>query len=88
MPGESVHAYYLRDLGYLLRERAEEAARESRSIREQRAVPDRTNADAFAAGVAHGYYAVISLMLNQAESFGIPAADLALEGLDPERDLG
>jgi hypothetical protein len=51
-------------------------------------VPDRTNADAFAEGVAHGYYAVISLMLNQAESFGIGAADLALEGLDPERDLG
>ena len=51
-------------------------------------MPDRTNADAFAEGVAFGYYAVISVMLNQAESFGIPAEDFALEGLDPERDLG
>jgi hypothetical protein len=88
MPSERVHAYYLRDLGYLLRERAEEATRESRSIRKKRAAPDRTTADAFAEGLAQGYYEVISVMLNQAESFGIPPADLALEDLDPERDLG
>jgi len=32
-------------------------------------------------------YEVISLMQHQAEVFEIPLADLALEGLDPERDL-
>jgi hypothetical protein len=41
MQSERVHAYYLRDLGYLLRERAEEAARESRSIRARRAPHER-----------------------------------------------
>jgi hypothetical protein len=87
MPSERVHAYYLRDLGYLLRERAEEATRKARSIRKKRAVPDRTVEDAFAEGLAQGYYEVISVMHHQAEAFGIPLADLALEDLDPERDL-
>jgi hypothetical protein len=87
MASERVHAYYLRDLGYLLRERAEEATRKARSIRAGRPVPERTDADAFDEGVAHAYYEVLSLMHNQAEAFQIPLADLALEGLDPERDL-
>jgi hypothetical protein len=87
MPSERVHAYYLRDLGYLLRERAEEATRQARSIYEKRAVADRTVEDAFAEGLAQAYYEVISLMHNQAETFGIPLKDLALEDLDPERDL-
>jgi hypothetical protein len=50
-------------------------------------VPDRTVEDAFVEGRAQGYYEVISLMHHQAETFGIPLADLALEDLDPERDL-
>ena len=87
MASEHVHAYYLRDLGYLLRERAEEAARKARSIGAKRPVPERTVADAFDKGVAHAYYEVLSVMQNQAEAFEIPLADLALEGLDPERDL-
>ena len=52
-----------------------------------RPVPDRTVEDAFAEGLAQGYYEVISLMHLQAEAFGIPLTDLALEDLDPERDL-
>lgn len=87
MPSEQAHAYYLRDLGYLLRERAEEATRKARSIRKRRAVPDRTVEDAFAEGLAQGYYEVISLMHDQAETFGIPLADLAFGDLNPERDL-
>jgi hypothetical protein len=50
-------------------------------------VPDRTVEDAFAKGLAQGYYEVISVMHHQAGAFGIPLADLALEDLDPERDL-
>jgi hypothetical protein len=87
MPSEQVHAYYLRDLGYLLRERAEEAARESRSIRARRAPHERTVEDEFAVGRSQAYNEVISVMQNQAEAFGIPLADLALEDLDVYRDL-
>jgi len=81
------YANYLRDLGYLLRERAEEAARDSRSIRAKRRVEERTASDAFVEGLSQALYEVISLMQHQAEVFEIPLADLALEGLDPERDL-
>jgi hypothetical protein len=87
MASEQVHAYYLRDLGHLLRERAEEATRKARAIRANRQVPERTVADAFDEGVAHAYYEVLSVMQNQARGFELPLADLALEGLDPERDL-
>ena len=87
MPSERVHAYYLRDLGYWLRERAEEAARESRSIRARRAPHERTVDDEFTVGRSQAYNEVISHMLNEAEAFGIPLADLALEDLDEYRDL-
>ena len=76
-----------RDLGYLLRERAEEAARESRSIRARRAPHERTVEGEFTEGRSQAYNEVISLMQNQAEAFGIPLADLALEDLDVYRDL-
>ncbi len=33
------------------------------------------------------YYEVLSLMQQQAEAFQLPLEALALEGLDPERDL-
>jgi vacuolar-type H+-ATPase catalytic subunit A/Vma1 len=81
------HANYLRDLGGLLRQRAEETAREARAIRAKRRVEERTSEDAFAAGLNHAYYEVISLMQQQADAFGLALADLELEGLDPERDL-
>jgi hypothetical protein len=87
MPSERVHAYYLQDLGYLLRERAEEAVRESRSIRARRAPHERTVKDEFTEGRSQAYNEVTSLMQNQAEAFGIPLADLALEDLDDYRDL-
>ena len=76
------------DLGYLLRERAEEAARESRSIRARRAPHERTvEGDEFTEGRSQAYNEVISVMQNQAEAFGIPLVDLALEDLDVYRDL-
>jgi hypothetical protein len=74
---ESSHAYYLRDLGYFLREDAEQAARAAR----------RTDATEFEQGIRMAYYSVISLMQAQAETFDLPMADLAFEGLDPERDI-
>lgn len=38
-------------------------------------------------GVADGYSRVISLMLQQAESFDIPLSDLGLDKIDPDEDL-
>jgi len=73
----SVHQHYLRDLGYELRRQAEAVRAEAQ------AKPD----DGFLQGQAHAFYSVVSLMQQQATSFGIPPADLAFDGLDPERDL-
>ena len=33
------------------------------------------------------YLEIVSLMQQQAGAFGIPLSDLALDGVDPERDL-
>lgn len=77
MKPNTAHALYLRDLGYLLRERAEEAVSTAKKH------PN----DSFAAGRAAAFYEVVSLMLSQTIGFGIPADDLALAGVDPERDL-
>jgi hypothetical protein len=68
---------YLEDVGAELRTQAK-AAREY--ARENRA-------DQFAQGVAHGYYVVLSLLLQQADAFQIAPRSLKLDGLDPERDL-
>jgi hypothetical protein len=73
----SAHANYLRDLGYELRRQAEAANAEAR------AAPN----DAFLQGQAHALYSVMSLMQQQAGSFGLPLRDLALDGFDAERDL-
>jgi hypothetical protein len=77
MAAMSAHANYLRDLGYELRRQAEAARVEAR------AKPD----DAFAQGEEHALYSVVSLMQQQAQSFGLPLRDLALDGLDTDRDL-
>ena len=79
MTAENTHAYYLRDLGYLLREQAEDALREARKARE-------AGRD-FAEGQLHAYRRVLSLMQQQADAFELPYGDLMLEGIDPERDL-
>jgi hypothetical protein len=73
----SAHANYLRDLGDELRRQAQ-AARD-----EARAKPG----DAFAQGQAHAFYAVLSLMQQQAEGYALPLRDLALDGFDADRDL-
>ena len=73
----SAHANYLRDLGYELRRQAEAARAEARARPE----------DAFAQGQAHAFCSVLSLMQQQAQSFGLPLGELALDGLDAERDL-
>ena len=70
---------YLRDLGYLLRERAREAA-----LMKATANDDEKD---YAVGHLMAYYEVISLMRNQALSFQISPRDLVLEDLDPDEEL-
>lgn len=64
---------YLRDLGALVREQAEDA--EARS-------------DAFESGRAMAYYEVTSLMLSQAAAFGLRPEDVGLAGFEPTKLLG
>jgi hypothetical protein len=71
---DETHRHYLRDLGHLIREAAEESARVAAG-------------DAFEQGRRLAYYEVVSLMLSQAATFGLAAEDLAMAGLDPDRDL-
>ena len=73
------HAHYLRDLGHLLRDEAEKARAATNSAAAE-------NLD-FERGQLMAYVSVLSLMQQQAVSFGLPLSDLSLEGLDPERDL-
>ena len=70
-----IHGLYLRDLGWLLREQAEEAKREAASV---------DNDYDVTWGQSFAYYRVLCLMVNQAEAFGLPLTDLALDGVDPE----
>jgi hypothetical protein len=41
----------------------------------------------FAQGRAMAYYEVVSLMHQQATAFGLPFADVGLQGINPDRDL-
>lgn len=74
------HRHYLLDLGTLLRDHGLAAAKDKR---EAAAGEDA----AFHAGRAFAYYEVLSLMADQARAFGLPPADLGLEGLDPDAAL-
>jgi hypothetical protein len=76
-PVAETHATYLGDLGAELREQALAARKYARRNRD----------DGFAQSVAHGYYVVLSLMLQQGNAFQIPPETRKLDGLEPERDL-
>ncbi|MCB2218092.1 hypothetical protein [Desulfofustis glycolicus] len=67
---------YLIDLSFLLKEMAIEAKKAS----------DKEKTD-FSVGYLSGFHRVISLMQQQAESFGIPLDILGLDGIDPNLDL-
>ena len=73
----SAHANYLRDLGDELRRRGQAARDKARA----------NPGDAFAQGQAHAFYTVLSQMQHQAEGYALPLRDLALDGLDADRDL-
>jgi hypothetical protein len=75
-----LHKNYLFDLGYLLREEAQRAGQAFR-------VAKGTGDEAFQSGRVMAYYEVLSLVISQAQAFGVPSADLRLDGVDLEREL-
>jgi len=64
----------------LLKERALHALEQARKDRE-------AGGSEFHVGRSAAFYEVISLMLSQAENFGIPAEAVSLAGVDAERDF-
>ena len=68
---------YLFDLGTLIRDRAFEA----KTSRQESANED------YHIGRLMAYYEVISLMIHQAEVFGIELSEINLTEIDPGRDL-
>jgi hypothetical protein len=75
-----LHRNYLFDLGFLLREGTLEA---KQALHAAKGTAD----EAFQAGRLMAYYEVLSLVVGQARTFGLPPEDLRLEGFDPDRDL-
>lgn len=72
----SVEADYLLDLGVLLKEMALEA----------KARQAATDSD-FDTGYVAGFHRVVSLMQQQAESFGLSLEAIGLDGIDADVDL-
>ncbi len=78
---------FLFELGFTIREAAERATRDAERARRNAKGsddPDRS----FHGARALGYRFVVTLMQDQAEVFGIPLEEVALDGLDPDRDIG
>ncbi len=71
---------YLRDLGILIKEYAQEA-------REERAAHEGDEEEIYHAGEVVAYGRIISLMQQQAKIFGIAPEDLQLEDVNVEKDL-
>ena len=71
---------YLRDLGLILRQDWEESERALASASSEQ--------QQFEAGLNRAYRRVLTLMLQQAESFELPASAICLDGIDVGKDLG
>lgn len=83
MPDADTARYYLRDLGYELREMALEAKREFDAAKASTDAGERD----YRGGYLMGFHAVISLMQQQAVGFGIPLEELSLDAIDPDNNL-
>jgi hypothetical protein len=75
-----LHRHYIFDLGHLLRAEALSARQTCRAAKG-------TDDEAFQSGRVMAYHEVLSLLISQAQSFGVPIADLNLDGLNPDHDL-
>jgi hypothetical protein len=77
---ESIYKHYLIDLCRLVKDNALEARREKQLATD-------SDGQLFEAGRLMAYHEVISLMQQQAKSFGLPLAIIGLDDIDPEKDL-
>ena len=71
---------YLQDLGLLLREEWEASEKSLASATSEE--------KQYEAGHNRAYRRVLSLMLQQAEAFDLPASAIRMEGIDRDKDLG
>ena len=71
-------AYYLRDFGPLLFELALAAKADADAD---------ASGDGFNRGRASGLYEAVSLLVQQADAFGIDRDEVGLAGRDPDREL-
>lgn len=74
--GDGEAANYLRDLSPLLLELARDA---------KEAIEGEGNN--FQVGRRHGLYEAVSLLIQQAEAFGMSRDEVGLAGVEPDRDL-
>jgi len=72
-----VHTSYVRDLFFLIRERAAKAQRDK---------VGETESVAFHAGREMAFIEVLLMMQSQADSFMISRSDLGIDGFDPTTD--
>ncbi len=79
MPSDK-YKHYISDLGAVLKQKA----REAKTATE--AAQDVGQAD-YELGTLMAYHEVISLMQQEADSFGIDRAVVGLDDIDPETDL-
>lgn len=72
----TVYQDYLRDLGIIIKEMAFEAKKKAND-----------SGTDFFIGYMAGFHRIVSLMQQQAESFGIPFEHIGLDGIDADEDL-
>jgi hypothetical protein len=80
MSGKDIYKDYLYDLGPIIVERAFES---KTKLKSSKSAADK----AFHEGSLLAFYAVISIMQQQAEGLGLPLKDLRLDNVVPDRDL-
>lgn len=74
--GTTVHQNYLHDFGFLIKELALDAKKQSMEKNSE-----------FSAGYMMGFHRIVSLMQQQAEAFGLALEEIGLNGIDPDEDL-
>ena len=79
MTGKDKYRRYLHDLGLLIKEYALETKAQRDSSKDE----DRP----FHTGMLLGYHAIVSLMQQQADAFGIGREELRLDDIKPDKDL-
>lgn len=80
----NIYENYLIDLGYLLREYATEASRELKATDPKLSSQSEYQ---FRLGRVMAYYEVLTTLVQQAETFGLPVSELGLQDLDIEKLL-